>query len=113
LGIAGAIVGSHVAEALGFSLLGQYRDNVAAGIGAIIFLLGWHQTRRKRKVWFRAREGSFQTFTSEALVPQKKEPIIRSASAALSRSGPSASRRALARFALRPCPEPKIATKMT
>jgi uncharacterized membrane protein YeaQ/YmgE (transglycosylase-associated protein family) len=49
LGIAGAIVGSHVAEALGFSLLGQYRDNVAAGIGAIIFLLGWHQTRRIRK----------------------------------------------------------------
>ena len=49
LGIAGAIVGSHVAEALGFSLLGQYRDNVAAALGAIIFLLGWHQTRRTRK----------------------------------------------------------------
>jgi uncharacterized membrane protein YeaQ/YmgE (transglycosylase-associated protein family) len=48
LGIAGAIVASHVAEALGFSILGQYRDNVAAAIGAIIFLLGWHQTRRIR-----------------------------------------------------------------
>jgi uncharacterized membrane protein YeaQ/YmgE (transglycosylase-associated protein family) len=48
LGIAGAIVASHVAEALGFSILGQYRDNVAAAIGAIILLLGWHQTRRAR-----------------------------------------------------------------
>jgi uncharacterized membrane protein YeaQ/YmgE (transglycosylase-associated protein family) len=48
LGIAGAIVASHVAEALGLSILGQYRDNVAAAIGAIIFLLGWHQTRRIR-----------------------------------------------------------------
>jgi hypothetical protein len=33
---------------LGLSILGQYRDNVAAAIGAIIFLLGWHQTRRIR-----------------------------------------------------------------
>jgi uncharacterized membrane protein YeaQ/YmgE (transglycosylase-associated protein family) len=48
LGIAGAIVASHVAEALGFSILGQYRDHVAAAVGAIIFLLGWHQTRRIR-----------------------------------------------------------------
>jgi uncharacterized membrane protein YeaQ/YmgE (transglycosylase-associated protein family) len=48
LGIAGAIVASHVAEALGFSILGEYRDTVAAAIGAMIFPLGWHQTRRIR-----------------------------------------------------------------
>jgi uncharacterized membrane protein YeaQ/YmgE (transglycosylase-associated protein family) len=46
LGIAGAIVGSHVAQAMGFPFLGEYRDNVAAAAGALFFLLGWHGTRR-------------------------------------------------------------------
>jgi uncharacterized membrane protein YeaQ/YmgE (transglycosylase-associated protein family) len=60
LGIAGAIIGSHVVDAMGFyswgstatmslPLSGQYRDNVAAAVGAIIFLLGWHQTRGKNR----------------------------------------------------------------
>lgn len=45
LGIAGALVGSQVAEVLKISILGQYRDQITATVGAIFFLIGWRQTR--------------------------------------------------------------------
>lgn len=45
LGIAGALVGSQLAEVLNISILGQYRDQITATVGAIFFLIGWRQTR--------------------------------------------------------------------
>jgi uncharacterized membrane protein YeaQ/YmgE (transglycosylase-associated protein family) len=46
LGVAGAIVGTKVAEVLDFQALGDYRDQSAALLGAIFMLVGWRQFGR-------------------------------------------------------------------
>ena len=46
LGVAGAIVGMEIAKVLEVPMLGQYRDEIAAGLGAIFMLIVWRQARR-------------------------------------------------------------------
>ena len=45
LGIAGAILGMEIAEAFEVPVLGNYRDEISAGLGAIFMLTGWRQLR--------------------------------------------------------------------